>query len=278
LAGFYNNNGAGYYQFGDFYFREASGTLTGKGVVQIYGAYDNSYYHDMTILNYVPGSIGLFIGGKGPCCSLMFERMSIGGNDTGGSMVDIEGSGPAEVPGVWFFNSSFGHPGKGKPIFICHDPGKPNATAVGFFGLYEEVTGDLAEGPINQVNGCVSVFAHGVTIQGVRRQASTPIAGWSFTNTFPTAINISNMTMNHGFMVPNIAIVTPSGKTIYTDDRGGLSNYTSNIDYADSIGLPVTTPSDNAACTPGTILGSDANYIYVCTASGTVKRATLSSY
>ena len=42
--------------------------------------------------------------------------------------------------------------------------------------------------------------------------------------------------------------------------------------------LPQITPADNAACTPGAFLGTDANYIYVCTANGTVKRSALSSY
>ena len=37
------------------------------------------------------------------------------------------------------------------------------------------------------------------------------------------------------------------------------------------------TPADNAACTAGTIWW-DASYIYVCTASGTVKRAALSAF
>ncbi len=47
---------------------------------------------------------------------------------------------------------------------------------------------------------------------------------------------------------------------------------------AQQLTLPQTTPADNTACTPGAILGSDANYIYVCTGSGTVKRAVLASY
>jgi hypothetical protein len=37
------------------------------------------------------------------------------------------------------------------------------------------------------------------------------------------------------------------------------------------------TPADNATCTAGAIWW-DVNYIYVCTASATVKRATLSTY
>ena len=47
---------------------------------------------------------------------------------------------------------------------------------------------------------------------------------------------------------------------------------------AQQVTLPQTTPADNAACTPGAFLGSDGNYIYVCTASGTVKRTALSAY
>jgi len=38
-----------------------------------------------------------------------------------------------------------------------------------------------------------------------------------------------------------------------------------------------TPSSSSAACTPGAIW-SDANYIYVCVASGTIKRAALSSF
>lgn len=39
----------------------------------------------------------------------------------------------------------------------------------------------------------------------------------------------------------------------------------------------LTTPADNATCTAGT-LWVDTGFIYVCTASGTVKRATLATY
>jgi hypothetical protein len=42
--------------------------------------------------------------------------------------------------------------------------------------------------------------------------------------------------------------------------------------------LPVNTPADNATCIPGSFLGSDSNFLYICTASGTVKRAAISSY
>jgi hypothetical protein len=45
-----------------------------------------------------------------------------------------------------------------------------------------------------------------------------------------------------------------------------------------NVTLPVNTPADNATCTPGAFLGSDSSFLYVCTASGTVKRAPLSSY
>jgi hypothetical protein len=38
-----------------------------------------------------------------------------------------------------------------------------------------------------------------------------------------------------------------------------------------------TTPADNAACTTGTIWW-DVNYLYLCTSSGNVKRAALSTY
>ena len=39
----------------------------------------------------------------------------------------------------------------------------------------------------------------------------------------------------------------------------------------------LTTPADNATCTAGTIW-VDTGFIYVCTASGTVKRATLATF
>jgi hypothetical protein len=45
-----------------------------------------------------------------------------------------------------------------------------------------------------------------------------------------------------------------------------------------SITLPVNSPADSAACTPGSFLGSDSSFLYICTASGTVKRAALSTY
>lgn len=45
-----------------------------------------------------------------------------------------------------------------------------------------------------------------------------------------------------------------------------------------NVTLPTNTPADNATCTPGAFLGSDSNFLYICTASGTVKRAALSTY
>ncbi len=43
--------------------------------------------------------------------------------------------------------------------------------------------------------------------------------------------------------------------------------------------LPVNTPADNATCIAfGAFLGSDSSFLYICTASGMVKRAALSTY
>ncbi len=41
---------------------------------------------------------------------------------------------------------------------------------------------------------------------------------------------------------------------------------------------PSLTPPDNLPCAAGAIVGYDANYLYVCAATNTVKRIALSTY
>jgi hypothetical protein len=41
--------------------------------------------------------------------------------------------------------------------------------------------------------------------------------------------------------------------------------------------VAIQTPADNAQCNPGSLY-MDSGFIYACTASGTVKRAALSSF
>jgi hypothetical protein len=54
-------------------------------------------------------------------------------------------------------------------------------------------------------------------------------------------------------------------------------SYLSMAPQPQSISLPVNTPTEGAACSepPGSIIGSDASFIYICASGGTVKRAAI---
>lgn len=88
-------------------------------------------------------------------------------------------------------------------------------------------------------------------------------------------------------------LASHSGDTIYFENTSTTVPSVTWLylrpDIADINGSPVSsfaqlkqlpqsgTPADNVSCTPGQ-LWSDANYIYACTASGTVKRVALTAF
>ena len=57
----------------------------------------------------------------------------------------------------------------------------------------------------------------------------------------------------------------------------GVLTGTTNVKFVGSPVLTQSTPADNATCSAGQLY-VDTGFIYACTASGTVKRATLSTY
>ena len=54
--------------------------------------------------------------------------------------------------------------------------------------------------------------------------------------------------------------------------------YISLVPMPQQVPVQQNTPADTACSVPGSIVATDANYIYVCTGTGTIKRATLSAY
>lgn len=61
------------------------------------------------------------------------------------------------------------------------------------------------------------------------------------------------------------------------DDSGDVSLTAANLTLSGVLGMPQTTWVNNQTCTAGQI-AADADYIYVCTATNTVKRVALSTF
>jgi len=94
----------------------------------------------------------------------------------------------------------------------------------------------------------------------------------------------STLSVNGGFFVSSVASTDGQGN-IVTYDNGEFKYGPQLKDYAGNIGAnnitltgilkaPQTTKASNATGTPGQICW-DANYIYICTATNTWKRSTL---
>ena len=203
------------------------------------GGLDTTSYSDIGVASYVQGVTGILIGKSGgPCCSINFNRIAVGGNYTGGIPVDIEGNGANEAHAVWFFSSSFTHPAPGLPTFKCNDTSTDKASLVGFFGIYEEPNGADTITPINQITGCGSVIFDGMEIENVGGSVSKA-TGISVDSSNATSLEVAGLTMRHGFARPATAIVNSStGETIQTDSQGHLSGYHSDADHAVNFTVP----------------------------------------
>jgi hypothetical protein len=108
------------------------------------------------------------------------------------------------------------------------------------------------------------------------------LLGWTDRRTADDGASIVDTTLSRG-AAGKVYIGTSgtgSGGTLIAGNVGiGTTSPNAKLDVnSTSIIIEQSnTPADNATCTAGTIWW-DANYIYVCTASGTVKRAALSTF
>jgi hypothetical protein len=248
----YQNSGSGYYKAEGFALRDTysgGGTTTSGAVMLIPGGLDTTSYSDIGVASYVQGVTGILIGKSGgPCCSINFNRIAVGGNYTGGIPVDIEGNGANEAHAVWFFSSSFTHPAPGLPTFKCNDTSTDKASLVGFFGIYEEPNGADTITPINQITGCGSVIFDGMEIENVGGSVSKA-TGISVDSSNATSLEVAGLTMRHGFARPATAIVNSStAQTIQTDSQGHLTGYHSDTDHAANFTVP-EHPSHNSPTT-----------------------------
>ena len=88
-----------------------------------------------------------------------------------------------------------------------------------------------------------------------------------------------------GNLFGNVAVTTthkaPTTFTANTTFSGTTSTVSANTTFSGNLRMTSDTPSSNNAGSEGYGVGSiwfDENYIYVATASGTIKRAALSTF
>lgn len=129
--------------------------------------------------------------------------------------------------------------------------GAPSSPGLGAINV--NLVGGSASGDISGTYGSaieVNTYANGTSFGTMAHQAASGVA-------------ITGGTVNN----------TPIGGT--TAAAGKFT--TLQATTAGVIVGTTNTPADNAACTAGT-LWWDASYLYLCTVSGTVKRAALATY
>jgi hypothetical protein len=91
-------------------------------------------------------------------------------------------------------------------------------------------------------------------------------------------VTVGNLFGNVAVTTTHKNLTTFTGNTVYT---GTTATFSSNTTFSGNMRLTTTTPASNVASAEGYGVGSmwyDANYIYVATASGTIKRVALSTF
>jgi hypothetical protein len=133
--------------------------------------------------------------------------------------------------------------------YIAHYAFKtPNTSTTFFFQLASVGTGDIA------CPGGETVLNSQISTTGSWVQGSTPVD-------FSTSANCAlQMTLVNSPVDASVEMAY----LIFTP-------------VWNNVVLPVTTPTEGAACsTPGAFIGSDASFIYVCASGGTIKRVGIS--
>jgi hypothetical protein len=241
----------------------AAGTVTGPnipqltgGVAPVQGQSDDTLATGNTAIPYVAKGLGYFSPDQMPPSSL----------------------DPGPMTGNWTFDST-------SPIsnayVTCAGPSGYSCTPVHMTGDYVAIGPNqrIVPGPyyghvsFKTPNGATSftfrLFAIGAgsctggTVYSTT--ITTPDNGW---HDYP--ISLADFTGNAGCLfTPNLT----NGSVAFNIQLG----YLDLVPLPNDMMLPITTPSEGADCNlPGSFLGSDANYIYVCASGGTVKRVGIS--
>ena len=91
-------------------------------------------------------------------------------------------------------------------------------------------------------------------------------------------VTVGNLFGNVVSTTTHKALTTFTANTIYT---GTTATFSANTTFSGNMKLTSNTPASNVAGAEGYGAGSmwyDANYIYVATATGTIKRVALSTF
>ena len=168
----------------------------------------------------------------------------------------------------------------------------PNYTAAGLLTL-RNTNATYSQTMTFSFGGTALLGANGkqLTVQGSSASSLWQFNDGSGNNAVEIAQSI-NTSIGHGVWIQGLSgqtadpfhIQNSSGAELFNVTSGGSvgigttsPNATLDVNSTSIIIEQSNTPADNATCTAGTIWW-DANYIYVCTASGTVKRAALSTF
>jgi hypothetical protein len=270
----YTNNGGGYYRASGFTLYNPNVTMAGPAAMVIAGAFDNSVYRNIEVLNYFGNAIQ--IGGSGnPCCSVGLYNLTGNCNYTGGIPLNILANNATGTPnGVYFFGGSFDHPGAGKPNIACTDTSTAHNTTIGFFGVYEEGSNSDTTTALNQISGCGSVTVVGMEVKAETASSVAPI--WTISNTKATSFQLMGLAALVNFTLPATAVVNNfTGQTISTDAAGYLPQYNSGISYFNSVNTNSTvTFGGTIFANLGTVVNgamtycSDCNIANPCTGGG----------
>jgi hypothetical protein len=120
---------------------------------------------------------------------------------------------------------------------------------------------------ISSCTGCTAVA-------GITNFPANAIPLWTWTAASVTGVwDLNGFVDQRSFQ--SAKVIIPGPGVVVTEAPGST---TIGIDTSALLILVQSTPSNSSsACAPGAIW-SDANYIYVCVASGTIKRAALSTF
>jgi hypothetical protein len=222
----YLNSGNGYFEVGGLDIRNAAVPTSSGAAMLIQSGFDNSYFHDISVENYMTSGIGILIGNPGtPCCSLTLARMTVYQNNTGGIPLDIEGlSGTGNPNGLEFFGLSLGHPAASTPLMKINNTNTPPWANYHFYGLYEEGNTSDTTTAFNQITNGSAIVVSGAELKAQIGSSTAP--AFSINGTSATALSLTGLSMPFNFTLPAVAILNNiTGLSTPTDANGNLDTY-----------------------------------------------------
>lgn len=213
---------------------------------------------------------------------------------TGGGFIGTEGTAPtvgfpaAGVDGCYFDSTAHKTLCSNNNGSLASMTLSPTSTTIGFFPRYGSTSGDLSAGVQGTTVGAPSsvvVTDSGGNIDGIQLWANQLKAISGGLGTYVTLYNssgastISMGSVDNGdqstFYDNNTHTFRPTGGgSIY----GAISATGIRSNVNQGLGVPLTTPgSSSATCVAGSIW-ADTGFIYVCTATNTIKRIAITTF